>query len=222
VLNKHRRVALVGIEEGAKEYARLGRAPLARRWEEFGYWLKKLSYAQYVKILLLGECIAAAMTNTVGHSISEGYDDELPRMKFVIDQDFIREPSPNAFWHELLRNQLYDVSKDDPLPFLKKWKTKGHPFLAKYTRNGRLNFNELFWKQCGFVRSHEYFEIRIADAVNTIVSRYLNRGQCRRAYILVRQCFLYDKRIKQLLLNDFNLETWRYDPNDNPWQAQCN
>ena len=130
------------------------------------------------------------MVNTVGHAIRGRYDEELPRMKFLIDRDFIKEPRPNIFWHELLRNQLYYASKEDPLPVLERWKTRGHPFLDKYTRNGRLNFNELFWKQCTFVPSHDHFEIRIADAVNTIVSRYFTKRQCYDAYALIRRCFL--------------------------------
>jgi hypothetical protein len=163
------------------------------------------------------------MVNAVGHAITGGYDEtELPRMKFLVDRDFIKEPRPNLFWHELLRNQLYYASKEDPLPVLETWETRGHPFLERYTRNGRLNFNELFWKQCAFVPSHDHFEIRIADAVNTIVSRYFNKYQCRDAYALIRQCFLRDGRIQEVILNDFDLVTWRYDPADNPWRKIAN
>ncbi len=222
VIEKHRQIALTGIREGAKEYASLGKPDLAQLYDEFGHWLKKLSYPQYLKTRILGECIAAAMVNTVGHAVTGRYDAELPRMKFLIDRDFIKEPRPNVFWHELLRNQLYHASKKNPLPVLDKWETKGHPFLEKYTRNGRLNFNDLFWKQCTFVSSHEHFEIRIADAVNTIVSRYFNRRQCRNVYALVRQCFLRDGKITQLVLDDFDIGAWRYDPDDNPWRMLPN
>lgn len=222
VVEKHRHVATTGIREGAKEYARMGKPDLAQLYEEFGHWLKKLSYPQYLKIRILGECMAAAMVNTVGHAVTGKYDEELPRMRFLIDRDFIKEPRPNIFWHELLRNQLYAASKKNPLPLLDKWEKKGHPFLEKYTRKGRLNFAELFWKQCAFVSSHEHFEIRIADAVNTIVSRYFNKRQCRNAYALIRQSFLHDGKITQLVLDDFDLEAWRYDPDDNPWRTLSN
>jgi len=218
VVDKHRTVNLVGIREGTKEYAALGRSSMAKFYDEFGNWLAKLSYTQYLKIFVLGECMAAAMVNTVGHAITGKYDEELPRMRFVIDRDFIKEPRPNSFWHEFLRNQIYDASKKDPLPLLTKWKTKSHPFIEKYSRNGRLNFNELFWKQCVFASSHQHFEIRIADAVNTIIFRYFNRHRCQQAYFLVRQCFLRKGRITQLVLKDFDLHTWRYDPEDNPWR----
>jgi hypothetical protein len=191
---------------------------MAQLYDEFGHWLKKLSYPQYLKVYILGECLAAALGNTVGHAVAGGYDEELLRMQFLIDRDFIKEPRPNVFWHELLRNHLYHTSKVNPLPILDRWEAKGHPFLDKYMRNGRMNFSELFWKHCAFASSHEHFEIRIADAVNTIVSRYFNNRQCRNAFTLVRQCFLRDRKITEVILNDFDLEAWQYNPDDNPWK----
>ena len=218
VIEKHRQVALTGIREGAKEYSCLGKPSLAQLYDEFGNWLKKLNYSQYLKVYILGECLAAALVNTVGHAVTGGYDEELPRMQFLIDRDLIKEQRHNLFWHELLRNHLYHASKKNPLPILDKWKTKGHPFLEKYTRHGRMDFNELFWKHCTFVSSHEHFEVRIADAVNTIVSRYFNKRQCRNAYALIRQCFLRDMKITEVIFNDFDIEAWNYNPDDNPWK----
>jgi hypothetical protein len=217
VLEKHRAVALIGIKEGVKGYTALGRNGVARTYEDFGNWLKKLNYPHYLKVLILGECLAAAMVNTIGHAVTGGFDEELTRMRFLIDRDFIMEPRHNVFWHELLRNQLYDASKTNPIPLLDKWKKKGHPFLEKYTRNGRLDFNELFGKHLEFVASHEHFEIRIADAVNTVLSRFFNQRRCTSAYRLLCSCFLRDGKVRQLVLNDFDLATYRYDPNDNPW-----
>ncbi len=218
VLEKHRSVALIGIEEGRKECLALGRDDQARMYHEFGNWLKKLSYAQYLKIFVLAECIATALVNSVGHAISGSYDEELPRMRFLIDKDFVREPRHNAFWHELLRNQLYHSSKANPLPMLDKWEKEGHPFLDKYRKDGRLDFNELFWKRLQFVHSREHFEIRLADAINTILSRFFNQRRCIQTYELVRQFFCADKRVHQLILNDFDLQAYHYDPNENPWR----
>ena len=222
VVEKHRTVHLDGIREGAKEFRELGESVNAKIYDDFGNWLKKLSYVQYLKILVLGGCITAALVNTVGHAITGGYDDELTRIKFLIDRDFIKEPQHNTFWHELLRHQLYYYSKRNPLPLLKRWKSKGHPFLEKYIRKGRLNFNELFWKHCNFESSHENFEIRIADAVNTILSRYFNKRQCYQAYSVIRKCFLGDGRVKEMLLSDFNLDDWRNKPAENPWRNISN
>jgi|CXWL01.1.fsa_nt_gi hypothetical protein len=218
IVDKHRAIQLVGIREGAREYLLESKPDMASRYQEFGNWFKNLSYVQYLKIVVLGECVTAAMVNAIGHSITGHYDEELTRMRFQIDRDFIKEPRHNWFWHEVLRNQLYNSSKSNPIPLLKKWKRKGHPFLEKYARNGRLDFNELFWKQCEFVTSHDHFEIRIADIVSTIVSRFFNRRRCTQAYSLVRKCFLADGKMRQLVLNDFDMNEYRHDPNDNPWR----
>ena len=219
IVDKHRAIQLQGIREGAKEYSAEDKPAMAKRYQEFGNWFQKLSYVQYLKIVVLGECITAAMVNTIGHSIIGHYEEELTRMRFQIDRDFIKAPVHNWFWHEVLRNQLYNSSKSNPIPLLKKWKRHGHPFLEKYTRNDRLDFNELFWKQCEFVASHDHFEIRIADAVSAIISRFFNQRRCTQAYSLIRRCFLADGKMRQLLLNDFDVDTYRYDPNDNPWRS---
>lgn len=218
ILDKYRAVALIGINEGAKEYNSLGRNTDAKFYQEFGNWLKKLSYAQYLKIFLLGECIATALVNTVGHSISGKYDKELPNIRYLIDKDFIKEPRHNSFWHELLRNQLYYSSRKNPLPLLKKRRKQGHPFLDIYMKNGHMNFNELFWKRLEFVPSHIHFEIRTADAVNTIVTRYFNQHSCIDAYRVIKTVFCKDKRVQKYILEDFDLQSYRYDPAENPWQ----
>jgi len=219
IVDKHRAVQLAGIREGAREYSVEGKPDMAKRYQEFGNWFEKLSYVQYLKIVVLGECVTAAMVNAIGHSITGHYDEELTRMRFQIDRDFIREPVHNWFWHEVLRNQLWNSSKQNPIPLLKRWKQKGHPFLKKYSRSGQLDFNELFWKQCEFVTSHEHFEILIADAVSTIISRFFNQRRCAQAYRLIKKCFLADGKMQQLLLNDFDVNAYRYDPNDNPWKS---
>jgi hypothetical protein len=79
VVDKHRTVNLIGIREGAKEYAVLGRPELAKTYDEFGNWLQKLSYVQYLKIFVLSRCTATAMVNTVGHAITGRYDEVIFR-----------------------------------------------------------------------------------------------------------------------------------------------
>jgi len=67
------------------------------------------------------------------------------------------------------------------------------------------------------VNSHENFEVRLADLINTILARYCNGKGCHEAYRLVRHCFLHHGRITQLILNDFDLAEWRYDPKGGPF-----
>ncbi len=218
VVDKYREAMVRSIREGAKEAAGLGRKVQTGIYEDFANWVNKLSYTQYLKIYTLGACIGESLVNSVGHAVTGGYDEELVRIKFLLDRDFIKEPRPNTFWHELLRNQLYDHSTRHPLPLLNQWGRKGHPFLEKYAAAGYLNFNKLFWQECSFVVSHEYFEIRIADAIVTILSRHFNKKTCHKAFALIRPCFLARGKVTQIVLEDFDLSKWRYNPEDNPWR----
>jgi hypothetical protein len=207
ILEKHRAAVLMGINRARTIHAEQGKLALVGTLEESAHWVKKLNYSQLVKIMVLGNCIFAALVNSIGDSISGGYDDELPDLRFLIDRDFIREPRHNLFWLEMiLRNLIYSASEDNPIPVLDGWEEHNHPFLAKYLRDGDFDFRELFWSRCAFVWSHQHFEIRVADAVNTILSRFLNRRGCDDAFRLISDCFCADKRVHQLLLDDVQPE----------------
>ena len=220
VVEKHRAVALIGAREGVKLYKSQGKRQLAQTVAEFVNWLNNLSYNNYLKIVMLGNCISTALVNTVGHSISGRYDkQELPRIRYKIDRDFIREPRHLTFWRLLLRNQIYSNSKDDPLPLLDSWERTGHPFLETFGGESHAAITEIFEERCDFLSSHEHFEIRIADAVATILNRFWNQRRCAATYRLVVKRFLRDGRVNGVILNDFDLAEYRYDPSDNPWAA---
>ena len=216
VMEKYRQVMLRGIHEGEKWYREHGRPGPAQTYLEFGNWLKKLNYQQFMKVIVLSICIVDSFTNAVGHSISGRYDDELTRLRFKIDRDFIRGLPVERFWRELLRNGLYNRTLERPLPIPNTWKKRGHPFLKMYEKDdGTYDFNQLFTKHCSFGLSHEHFEIRISDGVNTIFSRYLNGGSCAPAYTLIRHSILRDGKIIQIVLGDSDLSEWRYDATNN-------
>jgi len=216
-VRKHRHVLLFSIRECVKGYVQLERPAVARTYEELGNWFSRIHDSQFLKIFLLGECIGNALVNAVGHAVSGRYDLELPDLQIVIDRDFIKERRHLTFWKAILKDQLLHFSKTTPLPLLKDWRETGHPFLTKFTRNGKLDFNELFVKNCSFASSHEHPELRIADLAATIASRYFNRRSCAPAYSVLRQFFLRDRKVTAIVLNDFDLDAWRYDPNDNPY-----
>jgi hypothetical protein len=226
VVDKHRAVVLIGVRDGTNFYSEQGRVGVARTYEEFGNWLQNLNYSLFVKLLVLGHCITRAMVDAIGHSVSARYDrDELPRMRFLIDRDFIKQPRHDVFWHEVLRNQLYSNSLTDPILMLDTWEKTGHPFVEMYTReDGESDYNKLFWKNCTFGLSHEHFEIRIADIVATILYRFWNKRGCAEAYKLLVPCFARDRNILGIELKDFDLASYRYDRNDSPlyrkWLAE--
>jgi hypothetical protein len=217
VVEKYRSTQVMQIRDGCRMYAEQGKHGLAKTYEHFWHWYDRLSYPQYLKLTLLGRCITSSLINTVGHAISGGYDEELVRMRYMLDRDFIKGPEQNAFWREMLRNQIYSFTRDDPLPLLNTWKRKGHPFLARYAPDGRINLSEMFWDGCSFLESRDHFEIRIADAVATILSRACNGDIGGAAYDLIQPCFLRGGSITQFSLVDFDVSTYRYRREDNPW-----
>lgn len=205
---------------GAEWYAAHGRNEQAMAYTEFAHWFKKLSYEQYMKAQILGECTVHAIGNAFGHSIVGGYDNELPRMQFLIDRDLVKNERANTFWHELLRNQLYSGTKRRPVPYLDKWKKKGHPVLDKFSRNGRPDFNALFWKQLSFGDSHKAPELRTADHVATIVGRRFNGSGASAAYAGLKPCITRKNEVTLIEFNDFDLSSWSYDDSDNPWATE--
>lgn len=217
VVAKHRHVMLVGIREGIKGYISLRRPEVARTYEEMGNWFQKLDNSLYLKIVLLGQCIVNSLSNSIGHAISGGYDAELTALQFVIDRDFVRGARHLSFWREILRNQLWHISQETPVPLLADWQHTGHPFLTKFTRNGRLDLNELFVNNCSFALSHQRPELRIADMAAAILGRYLNQRRCGAAFNVVRRVFLRHGKIEQVELSDFDLDAWQYDPTKNPY-----
>jgi hypothetical protein len=218
VLVKHRHVALVGIKEGVNEYRSLGRPAVAQTYEEMGNWFKNLDGSLYLKVTLLGECIVNSLINAIGHSVSGGSDAELVDLRYVIDRDFVRGPRRLSFWREILRNQLWHITRRTPIPLVTEWRDTGHPFLTKIMRNGKPDLNDLFVSNCCFGSSREHLELRIADMTAAIVNRYINRRQCAAAYQIVRRFFLSHGKIVQVKLCDFDLDAWRYDPAKNPYR----
>jgi hypothetical protein len=217
IVDKHRAVVETSTRVGVQLYNSQGKLALGLTVNDFGNWYRNLGYVQYMKTRMLGWCIHTALVNTVGHSISGGYDtDELPRIRYKIDRDFIKQPQHLVFWRILLRNQIWAASKYDPLPILDSWK-EDHPFLETIDGERHGSITEIFQDRTEFLYSHQHFEIRIADAVATILNRFFNRGRCTDAYKLIAEAFLRDGKLHQAVLNDFDLTAYRYDPADNPW-----
>ena len=148
VIEKHKEFQRKGIEDGLLYYIQHDKKEAANFYRDYQNWFKKLSYPLYLKVFMLGECIVHSLINAIGHSISGGYDEELPRLRFMIDRDFIRNETQGLFWRDLLRNQLWNISKENPIPYLDKWDKKSHPFLEKYTVNGRQDLGKLFNENC--------------------------------------------------------------------------
>ena len=217
IIDKYKMLQLMGIEEGIEIFKKQGKEALSSKYNEFKNWYSKLNYQQFVKLQLLGQIISSSYRNSFGTAISSGFDDELVNTKFILDKDHIRGREQNSFWREILRNQMYSYSVKNPLPLLDEWQKTGHPFLDKYGAEGFINLNRLFWKNCSFEDSKSHFELRIADAVNTILSTYHNDKKNVRSFSLLKHLFMGDQKITGFLFHDFNLDERWESRGPNPW-----
>lgn len=217
LIKKDIELKLVGIKNGEEYFKSKGNKTLSNFYNEFYFWLKKLSYNQYIKMLLLGKCISSSLRNAFGLIIANDLNNELENIKFIIDEFYIKGIAKIRFWQEFLRNQMYFQSKSDPVPIKKEWITDGHPFIRKYIRDKKINFSELFLNNCFFQKSHESFEIRIADIICTIIARNKNEDRLREEYIVLANNFNYKKIIECIKFQDFNLEDKLKENIDNPF-----
>jgi len=217
VVKKHKAINLAGINDGILNYKKLGRDRPANLYRDFANWLRKLNYQKYLKIFTLGNCIHEALISSVGHAITGAYDDELVHLRLKIDRDFIKGRQTTSFWRELLRNQLYNLSLTEPMPLLDTWKETGHPFLTLYYKNGDLDLNRLYTERCDFVLSNDHFEIRIADIIAIILSRYYNRKKCLKHFDILKHFHTGNNVLKIIALKDFSFEDHFERLPPNPW-----
>lgn len=219
IINKHKQMQQYGINDGVILFNKLNRPRVAKTIKDFSFWFRKLSYTQFMKLELLGIIIYKSLKNTMGISLAWNMDNEILDIQFIIDEIFLKGGQQISFWHEILRNQIYSESVKDPLPFLIDWDKTGHPFIDKYTnKDGILDFNDLFWNNCKFEKSHISYEIRIADTVNVILSNSYNHNQRLKNSKSFFQSIIPKKEISHIILNDFDLEKELGKEPFNPWQ----
>lgn len=219
IVNKHKQILQLGINEGVILFTKLNRPRVAKTVRDFSHWFRKLSYTQYIKIILLGIIIYKSLKNTMGISLAWKMDDEILDIKFIIDEIFIKGKEQNIFWHEILRNQIYSSSVEEPLPMLIEWEETGHPFIDKYINDeGIFDLNDLFWNNCEFAKSHENYEIRIADTVSTILSNHYNYKISFKNGKSFFQSIVPKRNIEHIVLNDFDFEKEIGKVPFNPWE----
>lgn len=57
-------------------------------------------------------------------------------------------------------------------------------------------------------------------SVATILARNLNRNECAEAAAIVDRCLAGQGNIPRLVLDDFDVSAWEYDPADNSWMRK--
>lgn len=189
LLNKHVQWGLGTVANVILQYKRDGNLEMANEYGRFAKWAGRLSYAQYAKAITLVDCIYHSLYNSVLVAAVKKFDKELVDLEWRLDENFIKRKTSKKYWLELLRNMLRQISSQEPLPILKTWNKKKHPFLKKYvTEDNNYVMGKLFIEKLGFYVSTDNFEIRIADIVATIYHRYFNKKRCQNAFNVVNRC----------------------------------
>lgn len=217
VVVSQKELPLAGIYDGIIRYNKRGMFKQARTWQDFSNWFRNLNYQQHIKLIMLAPIMYKSLNNAIIFSVAGNNDFELIDMSYKIDEDFIKSGSTSIFWHIILRGQLYDLSRKNPIPEIHEWVENGHPFIEKYYSKDVANFKTLFWDNCKFVKSHESFEIRIADTVCTILSKYTNDKACEDAYLKLKPLFLLEDRMILYKLNRFDINNFGEEQFLNPW-----
>jgi hypothetical protein len=150
-------------------------------------WIEKRSPENVMWILTLGNAIHLALEHSIVAFAEEEDDCEFENIEILIDEGFIKKQSHIEFWGEWLRTLLLTKSETEPVPVIKEWSARNHPFIAKYRRKkGILDFSDLFRNHMRFVNSEKVLGVQIADICANICYRRWSGKSKYRPYRLLR------------------------------------
>ena len=150
-------------------------------------WIEKRSPENVLWILTLANAIHLAMQHSIVAFAEEEDDSEFENIEILIDESFIKKQSHVEFWGEWLRSFLWTKSESEPVPVIKEWSERNHPFIAKYRRKkGVLDFTDLYRNHMGFVDSEKVLGVQVADiCANICYRRWAGKAKYR-PYRLLR------------------------------------
>ena len=149
---------------------------IANRYANMLGWWEKLTDEQLLQLLMLNHVIPAALNFAIGWSTANRFDVELGDLRFKLDEGFLStSEEKKLFWKDMLRSHLWQATKTrGGLITIKEWKDD-HPFLKTFVArdlgDGRVELTPEFRERLDFYKSHETFEIRLADIIGSIVRR---------------------------------------------------
>jgi hypothetical protein len=149
---------------------------IANRYANMLGWWENLSLDQVLHITMLTHVIPTTLNFGIGWSAANGFDDELGDLRFKLDQGFIStSDEKKLFWKDMLRSHLWQATKTGGgLITIEEWE-EDHPFLETFIEgdlgDGRVVLAPEFRNRIDFYKSHETFEVRLADVIGSIVRR---------------------------------------------------
>lgn len=149
---------------------------IANRYGNMLGWWEKLTLEQVLHITMLTHVIPTTLNFAIGWSAANEFDDELGDLRFKLDEGFIStSDEKKLFWKDMLRSHLWQATKmGGGLITIKEW-DDDHPFLKTFIDDdlgdGRVVLSPEFRNRIDFHKSHETFEVRLADVIGSIVRR---------------------------------------------------
>lgn len=149
---------------------------IANRYENMLGWWNKLNREQVLQVIMLTHMIPTSLNFAIGWSVAHGFDDELGELRFKVDESFIStSEEKKVFWRDMLRSHLWqDSMTRGGIMTIKEW-DEDHPFLTTFFEkdlgDGRVELTHEFKERIDFYKSHETFEIRLADIIGSMLRR---------------------------------------------------
>lgn len=186
VVEVHQRITLAQLYSGIIEIRRHENRSLALEYARLARWFRRLNYQNFLKLRLTARCIDTSLRSAICIAALRDFKDDLVSMEFKLDESFIEPGIETQFWHELLRQQTIAASERNPVVVIDDWEKTGHPFVKAYGTPDLLDLRPILRDRCTFVKSHDHWEVRVADVVATIFHRVYNRRQCLSLIDVVR------------------------------------
>jgi Protein of unknown function (DUF3800) len=150
-------------------------------------WVEQRSPENLMWIMSLGHAIRLSIQHSIVQFMYPADDSEFENIEILIDQSFIEKSTHVRFWHEWLRNFLYNASRKDPVMIPKPWSERDHPFNKQFGRaRGITDWTELYKNHVHFVKSKDTPGIQIADICANIAYKKYSEHPKYRPYRLLR------------------------------------
>lgn len=202
------------LQAGMSLAAREGNSFLSREYAELSGWMRNRSPQNIVWIETLAPTIYAGLQYSIARFLEVEYDPEFEDMGILIDRSFIKEKRHIDFWHEFLRNRLYNISTRRPLITPRQWNERGHPFSRKYSKgDGLLVTTDLFRNRMRFENSKMSAGLQFADICANIAFRFHSHSPKYRPYRLMRNRIVAARGQRPLHLIGFSEDSlWKDAP----------
>jgi hypothetical protein len=139
-------------------------------------WWSNITDENVLKLILQSHVIVDTLNFAIQWSVANEFDEELGDLQFKLDEGFLSTSEDRKrFWKDLLRSHIWQATyTGGGLVSIKEW-TDEHPFnktfIEKDLADDKAELTHEFKNRIQFYKSHETFEIRLADIVGTIVRR---------------------------------------------------